>query len=408
MTDPVATPGFDADVIVVGGGIVGVSTAWTLTTTFPGLSVLLLEKEQRLAAHQSGHNSGVVHAGVYYAPGSLKAQFCKAGSAATYAFAREHGLGVEQCGKLIVATSDLEVERLGALYERATQNDLAPEMLEAAALRELEPNIIGKAAILVPSSGIADYPAIVRQMAALAAAGGANIRLGVEVQAMREEPAGVVVETDNGTFRARHAIVCGGLMADRLATMCGIDLDFRIVPFRGEYFVLPPTRNEIVSHLIYPVPDPDLPFLGVHLTRMIDGSVTVGPNAILALAREGYRWRDINPRDLAETLTFPGFWRMVGDHPRATLDELWGSLSRRRYLGLCRKYCPSLELEDLAPYPAGVRAQAVLRDGSLIHDFLIKRSSRTLHVCNAPSPAATSAIPIGRYLVEQFRDLRGA
>lgn len=398
---------FDADVIVVGGGIVGVSTAYRLTKSFPGLSVLLLEKEARLSAHQSGHNSGVIHAGVYYAPGSLKAQFCKTGSDATYAFAREYGLATEQCGKLIVATSPLEVERLGALQERANLNGLEPEMLNAAQLRAEEPNIEGLAAMLIRRSGIADYPAIVMQMAKLAQDAGAQFRMNTSVRAMREDANRVTVESDDGTFRARHAIVCGGLMADRLAAMCGLDLDFRIVPFRGEYFVLPEGKRNIVKHLIYPVPDPELPFLGVHLTRMIDGSVTVGPNAVLALAREGYRWRDVSLRDMASTFSYPGFWKMLGEHPRASMAELWSSISRRRYLKLCQKYCPSLVLEDLAPYPAGVRAQAVLRDGTLLHDFFIKRSLRTLHVCNAPSPAATSAIPIGAYLVEEFSVILG-
>ena len=398
---------YDADVIVIGGGIVGASTAWQLTQRYPGISVLLLEKEAQLAAHQTGHNSGVVHAGVYYAPGSLKAQFCREGSEATYRFSREQGLRVQQCGKLIVATSPLEVERLGALQERAVRNDLAPERLDAAALRAIEPNIEGLAAILVRRSGIADYPAITARMAALAEQDGAEIRLGTEVTGMREDANGVTVETSAGTVRSRHAIVCGGLMADRLATMCGVPLDFRIIPFRGEYFVLPDAKRDIVSHLIYPVPDPDLPFLGVHLTRMIDGSVTVGPNAILALAREGYRWRDVDAGDLAGTLAFPGFWKMLAANSKATMAELWGSLSRRRYLDLCRKYCPQLELADLTPYPAGVRAQAVLRDGTLVHDFLIKRSARSLHVCNAPSPAATAAIPIGAHLVAQFGDFTG-
>ena len=399
---------FDADVIVIGGGIVGISTAYNLTEAHPGLSVLVLEKEQGLAAHQSGHNSGVIHAGVYYEPGSFKARFCRAGMDATYRFCSEYGLPTEQCGKLIVATSPIEVERLDALYQRAARNDLSPEMLDHAALRELEPNIAGSAAMLVRQSGIADYPAIVAQMARIAETRGASICTGAAVRAMREDSTGVTVDTDRGTFRARHAIVCAGLMADRLAEMCGIDLDFRIIPFRGEYFVLPDGKRDIVQHLIYPVPDPDLPFLGVHLTRMIDGSITVGPNAVLALAREGYRWRDVNVRDTANALAFPGFWKMLFDNRRASVAELWSSLSRQRYLDLCRKYCPSLALDDLSPYPAGVRAQAVLRDGSLVHDFLIKRSRRCLHVCNAPSPAATAALPIGAHLVEQFTEFAGA
>jgi len=396
-----------SDVIVIGGGIVGISTAYQLTQRFPGIDVQVLEKEDDLARHQSGHNSGVIHAGVYYAPGSLKAQFCREGAAATYAFCEEQGLRTEQCGKLIVATNPLEVERLGALYERSVQNGLNPERIDSAKLREIEPNIEGLAAILISKSGIADYPAITRTMAKLAEGQGACIQLGCEVTRIREGSASVEVHTNKGVYRAGHAIVCGGLMADRLAEMCGMALDFRIIPFRGEYFVLPPEKNEIVKHLIYPVPDPDLPFLGVHLTRMIDGSVTVGPNAVLAMAREGYRWRDVNPGDLAATLLFPGFWKMLRNNIPATISELQGSLSRRRYLELCRKYCPQLALEDLKPYPAGVRAQAVTRDGHLVHDFLIRESARCLHVCNAPSPAATSAIPIGASLVERFAAFAG-
>jgi (S)-2-hydroxyglutarate dehydrogenase len=392
----------DADVIVIGGGIVGVSTAVQLAQRRPGISILLLEKEAQLARHQSGHNSGVIHAGVYYAPGSMKARFCKMGSQATYDFSREHGLRAEQCGKLIVATNAVEVERLGALYERSRLNGLDPEMIDRARLRTIEPNIEGLQAVRVKASGIADYPAITRKMAEIAAGLGVRILLGEEVVGMRESASMVEVRTRNGVHRARNAIVCGGLMADRLAGMCGVDLDFQIIPFRGEYFLLPPEKNRIVQHLIYPVPDPELPFLGVHLTRMIDGTVTVGPNAVLALAREGYRWKDINLRDLAQTLMFKGFWKLLAANASASISELKGSLSRSLYLELCRKYCPQLRLEDLTPYPAGVRAQAVLKDGTMVHDFMIKRSQRSLHVCNAPSPAATSALPIGAHLVDQF------
>src|ERR1700756_1521243 len=291
--------GYDADVLIVGGGIVGVSTAMQLTERYPGMSVLLLEKEASLAAHQSGHNSGVIHAGVYYAPGSLKAEFCRRGAAATYEFAREHDVRVERCGKLIVATNDIEVERLNALYALCKQNHLDPEFLGEAALRELEPRIVGRAAIRVATSGIADYPAMTGAIARIAQERGTQIMLNRRVEALHEDENGVTAETPAGRFRARYAIVCAGLMADRLAKMCNIELDFRIVPFRGEYYRLPASKNDIVRHLIYPVPDPDLPFLGVHLTRMIGGYVTVGPNAVLALAREGYRWRDANLKDLA-------------------------------------------------------------------------------------------------------------
>jgi L-2-hydroxyglutarate oxidase len=254
----------------------------------------------------------------------------------------------------------------------------------------------------VATSGIADYPAMTATMARLAQEQGAQILVNQRVDALHEDENGITAETSNGSFRARHAIVCAGLMADRLAKMCSVDLDFRIVPFRGEYYRLPAQKNDIVKHLVYPVPDPALPFLGVHLTRMIGGYITVGPNAALALAREGYRWRDANLKDLAGIAAFPGFWKMLGKHGASGLIEMRNSLWKRGYLELCRRYCPELTLSDLEPYPSGVRAQAVMADGSMVHDFLIRSSQRSLHVCNAPSPAATSALPIGAYLVEAF------
>jgi L-2-hydroxyglutarate oxidase len=392
------------DVIVVGGGIVGLSAALHLIKRYPDMSVTVLEKEATLAAHQTGHNSGVIHAGVYYKPGSLKARFCREGAHATVAFCREHSIPVEQCGKLIVATSDLDVARLKELFARCLRNQLHPQWIDEAELRRIEPHIIGRSAILVATSGITDYPAIAQTMAQLVIDQGGEVLTESPVSAMREEPSRIIIETAKRTFRARLAIVCGGLMADRLARMCGLDIDFRIMPFRGEYFRLPNSMNGIVQRLIYPVPNPDLPFLGIHLTRMIGGYVTVGPNAVLALAREGYRWRNVNPRDLIEMVMYPGLRKMLRQHGRAAMRELANSVFKRGYLRECRKYCPELTLDDLEPHPAGVRAQAVKADGSMIHDFLIVRGRRSLHVCNAPSPAATSALPIGQHLVNRFSE----
>src|SRR5215469_490651 len=393
----------DADIVVIGGGIVGLSTAMQLLEHHPGRTVWVLEKEARLASHQTGRNSGVVHAGVYYAPGSLKARFCREGNAATLAFSREHGLPVEQCGKLIVATNDVEVSRLDALQARCTANGLEPERLDGAALKRAEPRISGKSAILVRASGIADYVGIARRMGEIVAECGGQVLLNAPVVGLQEGAEGVTIDTPQRTYRARYAIICAGLMADRLMRMCGLDPDFRIVPFRGEYFRLSAAKDDIARHLIYPVPDPALPFLGVHLTRMIGGYVTVGPNAVLAMAREGYRWADVNAADLWDMARFPGFWKVIGAIWRSGLSEIHSSLFCESYLAECRKYCPELTLDDLEPHPAGVRAQAVMRDGSLADDFLIRRGRRTLHVCNAPSPAATSAIPIGRHLVNAFR-----
>ena len=392
------------DVVIIGGGIVGLSTAMQLVERFPQLSVTVVEKEATIAAHQTGHNSGVIHSGVYYAPGSLKARFCREGMEATYAFCHDHGLPVDRCGKLIVATDEPEVSRLKELFERSVSNGLDPKWIDAPQLRRLEPHIVGLQAILIASTGITDYPAIARTMADILGKRGGELLVNSTVLAIRESSDGVVIETSNRTLSCRFVIACGGLMADRLARMCGLALDFRIVPFRGEYFRLPNTLNGIVSRLIYPVPDPQLPFLGVHLTRMIAGYVTVGPNAVLALAREGYRWRDFNGRDLWEMVAFPGTRRLLRQHRGSAVRECINSLFARGYLAQCRKYCPDLKFEDLQAYPAGVRAQAVRADGSMIHDFLVLRGRRSLHVCNAPSPAATSALPIGRHLVDQFSE----
>lgn len=389
------------DLAVIGGGILGVATAWEMSRRHPGMSVVVLEKEPRLAAHQSGRNSGVIHAGVYYQPGSLKARLCKAGVAATIAFCRDHGVAFAQCGKLLVATDAEELARMAALEERCHANGIAIERLDATELRRREPHISGVGALFVASTGITDYAAITRAMADRLRAGGGEIRTGFVVDAIKETASVVVVQDGGEQVVARHVIACAGVMADRIAKLCGVGDDFQIVPFRGEYYRLGPDKDRIVSHLIYPIPDPALPFLGVHLTRMIGGYVTVGPNAVLALSRNGYGWGDINARDMREMLAFDGFRRLIAAHCESGWSELRSSLSRSHYLKRCRKYCPELVLGDLQPYRSGVRAQAVLSDGSLVHDFLVRETDRTLHVCNAPSPAATSAIPIARHIADR-------
>ncbi len=401
------------DYAIIGGGIVGLSTAWQLQQRYPDKRIVVLEKESEFASHQTGHNSGVIHAGVYYQPGSLKARFCREGVEATIGFCREHDIPVEQCGKLLVATNDVEYERMEALFERCRQNGIEVEWLDQQQLRAREPEISGYGAILVPSTGIVDYRRVCRQMAVCFRELGGETRLNTELVAAMEtsdlvtlttvntESAGSVADASEATLQCRYLISCSGLMADRVTRMLGIETDFQIVPFRGEYYRLPASKNGIVRHLIYPIPDPDLPFLGVHLTRMIDGSVTVGPNAVQGWKREGYGRINFSLRDVADMMGFPGFWKVAFRHLKTGVIETKNSWWKRGYLKLVQKYCPSLILEDLQPYPAGVRAQAVLRDGTLVHDFLFAESPRSLHVCNAPSPAATSAIPIGNYIVDQ-------
>jgi L-2-hydroxyglutarate oxidase len=396
------------DFAVIGGGIVGLSTAWQLRQRQPSKRIVVIEKEHAVARHQSGHNSGVIHAGIYYRPGSLKADFCRKGVAATLRFCRDNGVPYEQCGKLIVATNASEHERMLALYERALQNGIEVELLDEAQLRAAEPNVAGAGAILSPTTGIVDYAAVARAMARRIEDLGGEIRTGTEVRALEESVDAVTVRlVDGSAIRARCLIACGGLMADRLAAMMRIDVDFRVLPYRGEYFRLPDEKRSIVRHLIYPVPDPQLPFLGVHLTRMIDGSVTVGPNAVQGWKREGYGRLNFSVRDTAEILSFPGFWRVTSGNLGTGLAELRNSLWKPAYLKQVQKYCPSVKLSDLRPYPAGIRAQAVMRDGTLVDDFLFAETRRSLHVCSAPSPAATSAIPIGDYLCDRILEKAG-
>ena len=394
------------DYCIIGGGIVGLATAMALLTHRPGASLLILEKEASLGRHQTGHNSGVIHAGIYYAPGSLKADLCKRGAQATKDFCAEHGIAFEVCGKLLVASNDLEVQRMQALYERSQQNGLKVERLDADALREREPNIVGKGALFLDATGIVDYQQVCDAMAKVIRQAGGEVHLSTAVRAIQEHADHVAVSTDDNTWRARQLVACAGLQSDRLARLAGVKIDHQIIPFRGEYYRLPASKNQIVNHLIYPIPDPELPFLGVHLTRMIDGSVTVGPNAVLGFGRENYRKFSVNWRDVAEYARFPGFWKTIWNNLGSGTAEMKNSLFKRGYLEQCRKYCPSLQVEDLLPYEAGIRAQAVMRDGTLVHDFLFAETPRMVHVCNAPSPAATSAIPIGQMIAEKILEAR--
>ena len=394
------------DYTIIGGGIVGISTAWQLQQRYPDRSILVLEKEDALCKHQTGRNSGVIHAGVYYAPGSLKAEFCREGLEATIDFCQQHEIEYNQCGKLLVATNDIELERMQALFERCQQNGIDVEWLDRDALILKEPNIIGLAGLLVKKTAIVNYRQVVIKMAQCLEELGGIIQLNSNVCAIQENTEYVEIEIErNGkmsSIQTHFLISCSGLMADRITKMMDIETDFQIIPFRGEYYQLPPKYNNIVNHLIYPIPDPDLPFLGVHLTRMINGSVTIGPNAVQGWKREGYGNININLTDIWEMIRFKGFWQVLKNNWKTGLNETKNSWYKPGYLKLVHKYCPQIKLEDLQAYPTGIRAQAVLKDGTLVHDFLFAESSRSLHVCNAPSPAATSALLIGNYICDKI------
>ena len=389
------------DVIIIGGGAVGLAVALEITRRFPRQKLLLVEKEDRVARHQSGHNSGVIHSGVYYKPGSLKARLCVAGAAAMVDFCREHGIPHNVCGKVIVATGEDELLRLEELRQRGVSNGLTGlRLIGPQELREIEPHAHGLQALVVPATGVTDYARVCEKYAELIAQNGGCIRTSAAVTGIRRSAQQIVVETKRGVYATRSLMNCAGLYSDRIARMAGDDPGIIIVPFRGEYYDLTAERSSLVRALIYPVPDPRFPFLGVHFTRRISGKVDAGPNAVLALAREGYRHSDISVRDLASSLAFPGFWRMASKHWRNGLGEWKRSLSKRAFVAALQRLLPEIKACDLVPGGSGVRAQALKPDGALVDDFQFVPSGKVLHVLNVPSPAATASLMIGKTIVD--------
>jgi L-2-hydroxyglutarate oxidase len=390
-------------VTVVGGGIIGLAVAERVVREDPFARVTVLEKESGWARHQTGRNSGVIHSGLYYPPGSAKATWCRSGATALLDLARAEGVDHAVTGKLVVATEAGELDRLEALRRRGVANGLAVERIEGEQAREHEPHVAAVAALRVPETGIIDYPEVCRALVRRLQAAGADLRTGTEVLGSAEHADALTVETTSEAVAADVVVNCAGLHADQLARRMGHDPSVRIVPFRGEYRELRPEAAHLVRGLVYPVPDPELPFLGVHLTRGVDGHVHAGPNAVLALAREGYRWSDVRPREVASTLGWPGFWRLARHQVRAGAEEIARSLSPRRFGDSLRRLVPDLRDADLVPAPAGVRAQAVTRQGRLVDDFLVERHGRAVHLLNAPSPAATASLEIARHVVELLR-----
>jgi L-2-hydroxyglutarate oxidase len=391
------------DTLIVGGGIVGLGTALALA---PRASVAVIEAESELAQHQTGHNSGVIHSGLYYKPGSAKALNCAAGRELLYRFCDDNGIPHERCGKLVVATSEAELPALAELERRGVANGLAGlRRLTAAEMREVEPHVAGIAGLRVPETGIVNYRTVSEVYARKIAESGGVVRRSMKFVGCKREADGLVVETTAGPVRAKLLVNCAGLQSDRVARLCGVDPGVRIVPFRGEYYELKPQAEHLCRHLIYPVPDPNLPFLGVHFTRMIGGGVECGPNAVLAFRREGYRFTDFRLGDVWELVRYGGFWRMARRFWRTGIGEMYRSLSRRAFWHALRKLIPEVSFHDLVPAGAGVRAQAVAPDGKLVDDFFIRQADRMIHVLNAPSPAATASIAIGRTIAEMA--LRG-
>jgi L-2-hydroxyglutarate oxidase LhgO len=387
------------DIAVVGGGIVGLATAYALTGRYPELKLALFEKERQVAAHQTGHNSGVVHSGIYYRPGSLKARLCVSGVKMMEAFCKEHGLPYDRCGKVIVAGREDEVPTLQMLLERGQENGVPGlRLIDAGELRTIEPHAAGVQAIHAPETAIADYRQVAQKLRELLEARGVVFYTGTEVTAVHEDGDGLAVRTENGQTRSRFLINCAGLYADRVARLAGATPEVRIVPFRGEYYFLKADKRHLVRGLIYPVPNPELPFLGVHFTKTVHGEIESGPNAVFALAREGYRHRDIVADELLETLSYAGFWKLAARYWKVGLFEVYRSLSKAAFVRSLQQLVPSITPEDVVRGGAGVRAQAVDEMGKLVDDFATLQSPRALHVLNAPSPAATASLAIGEHL----------
>lgn len=392
-----------SDIVVVGGGIVGLATALKLGEKHPDLHVTVVEAEARVGQHQSGHNSGVIHSGIYYKPGSEKALNCRRGKAMMEQFCDEHEIAWDRCGKVVVATDAGEVDRLERIMERATANEVEFSRIDTDQLRQLEPHSAGIAAIHVPETGIVNFRNVCEAMAKLIRERGGTIELTFAVCEINHRGQGLEVVNQAGTsISCDRLINCAGLYSDRVCSLAGVDPEIRVVPFRGEYYELVADSESLCRNLIYPVPDPSFPFLGVHFTRMIDGGVECGPNAVLALARRGYRWTDFNARDLGATLTYGGFRKLATRYWRMGLGEMHRSLSKKAYVKALQRLIPSIQASDLKPGRTGVRAQAVARSGNLVDDFLIKKSERTIHVLNAPSPAATASLAIGERIVEEL------
>ena len=389
------------DAVVVGGGIVGLATARALGKREPSIRILVLEKERELAFHQTGHNSGVIHTGIYYKPGSLKATLAVSGSRKMVEFCRENGIAHDICGKVIVATNENEIGQLDKLQNRAGKNGVRVKRLSVEELRELEPHVRGLAALHVPDAGIADYPAVARKMADQLVAAGHEVRKSEPVRAIRTDRGEKVVLAGNTEIRARFLVNCAGLQSDRVARMDGLNPGVRIIPFKGEYYNLVPGKRSLVRNLVYPVPNPDFPFLGVHFTRMINGEIHAGPNAVLSLAREGYRKLAFNARDTGSIAGYAGFWRMAAVHWTEGVREAFRSASKDAFVRSLRALIPEITRDDIVPATPGIRAQAVLPDGKLCGDFMMLDGERSLHVCNAPSPAATASLEIGRMIAER-------
>jgi (S)-2-hydroxyglutarate dehydrogenase len=388
--------------VIIGGGIVGLATALAVSNKHPKASILVLEKEQDLAQHQSGRNSGVIHSGIYYKPGSLKARFAREGNRSMVEFCREHGIKHEVCGKVIVATKPSELPLLDRLFQRGLDHRLAVARLGPEQVQEIEPHVRCLAGIKVPSTGIVNYREVSAKYVELIKSNGGTVQTGTRVERLREVNGSQVIETSHGEFEAGFVINCAGLFSDRVARFSGLDPGAKIVPFRGEYYELVPEKRHFVRTAVYPVPNPNFPFLGVHFTRMIDDSVHAGPNAVLAFKREGYCRTDINCADLFETLTFPGFWKLARKYYRDGMMEMVRSVSKRAFVKSLQQLIPEITGDDLVPTHSGVRAQAMMPDGKLVDDFLIVNGKNSIHVCNAPSPAATASLEIGRFIAKQL------